>query len=555
MEKRFSLGLDFGSLSCRAVVADVRDGSVTGSASFAYPHAVMDRALPCGTPLPPGTALQHPGDYLDALAHAVPEALAAAGISPSELCGIGVDFTACTMLPVTADGTPLCFLPGFTAEPHAYVKMWKHHSAQPQADRINALAAARGEAWLARMGGRASSEWMLPKILETLENAPAVYDAAFRFLEAGDWIVWMLTGRESHGLPCAGYKAFWDPASCRYPDNSFFTALDARLDGLAGTKLSACILPAGARAGETDEAGARRAALVPGIPVAAANPDGHVAYAALGKAEPGDMLLVLGTSGSYFVTSDSFRPVPGICGAVYGGVLPGLWGYESGQCCFGDHFDWFVQNCVPASYEKEAAARNMNLHALLRERAARLRPGECGLLALDWWNGNRSVLDDSDLSGVLFGLTLRTRPEDIYRALLEAVAFGLRVILDTHSGAGIPVHTLLAAGGIAHKDPLLMQILADVTGRPIRVAASREAPALGSAIFAAAAGGAYSGVAEAAARMGRTLPGGYTPREDAHAVYDLLYADYRRLHDTFGRGGNDVLKRLSALAASPSDPR
>ena len=549
MEKRYALGLDFGSLSCRAVVADVRDGREAGSASFAYPHAVMDRALPNGTPLPHGAALQHPQDYLDALAHVVPAALAASGAAASQLAGIGVDFTSCTMLPVTEDGTPLCFLPAFASDPHAYVKMWKHHSAQPQTDRINALAAARGEAWLGKMGGRASAEWMLPKILETLENSPAVYDAAARFLEAGDWIVWMLTGRESHGLPAAGYKAFWDPAS-GYPDDGFFTALDARLAGIAGTKLSAGILHAGARAGETSEDGARRASLLPGIPVAAANPDGHVAYAALGETEPGDMLLVLGTSGSYFVTAPDYRAVPGICGAVYGGVLPGLWGYESGQCCFGDHFDWFVKNCMPASCEREAAARGVSPHAFLGERAARLRPGECGLLALDWWNGNRSVLDDSDLSGMLVGLTLRTRPEDIYRALLESVAFGLRVILDAHAEAGIPVHTLLAAGGIAHKDPLLMQILADVTGRPIRVAASREAPALGAAIFGAAAGAVYPSVAAAASRMGRILPGGYTPDADAHAVYDLLYADYRRLHDMFGRGGNNVMKRLSALAAS-----
>lgn len=549
--KKYSLGLDFGTLSCRAVVASVEDGTELSDAVAAYPHAVIERALPDGTPLPYDFALQHPQDYLDAVASAVPEALRAAGVSADAIAGVGVDFTSCTMLPVRADGTPLCLLPEFAANPHAYVKLWKHHAAQPQADRINALARKRGETWLERYGGSLSCEWMLPKILETLEMAPEVYAAADRFIEAGNWLVWMLSGRETHAAPGAGYKAIWD-AESGYPDDGFFAALDPRLSGIVGTKLSRDITPLGGRAGEVDARGAALTSLCPGTPLSAANPDAHVAPPALGITGPGRMLLVLGTSGCHIVTAKEKRCVPGICGVVRDGVLPGLYGYEAGQCCFGDHFDWFVKNCVPGEYMRAAEAEGVSIHAYLRERAARLRPGESGLLALDWWNGNRSVLNDSELSGLIVGLTLRTKPEEIYRALLEATAFGTRMIIDRFVSAGVAVDELCAAGGIARKDWLLMQIFADVTGRSIRVAVSAQAPALASAIYGAAVGGVYPSVLEAAKAMGHVRPETYVPDPGAHAVYERLYAEYVRLHDAFGRGENDVMKRLRALSREAS---
>ena len=542
---RYTLGMDFGTLSARAVVVR-EDGEEIASAVYEYPHGVMDTAFVDGTPLPRDFALEHPQDYLDALGVIVQQALGKAGLTADDIAGVGVDCTSCTMLPVTADGTPLCLLPAFAGEKHAYAKLWKHHASLPQAERITALGAARGEKWLARCGGTVSPEWLFPKILEILDEAPEVYAAADRFIDGGDWLVWMLTGRETRNSCSAGYKALWS-AEDGYPSDGFFTALDPRMHGIIGTKIPAEVLPLGTKAGGIDARGAKLTGLRPGTPVSVADLDAHVAAPALGITEPGQMMLILGTSGCHLVMGEEEHIVPGICGVVKDGILPGYYGYEAGQCCVGDHFDWFVRNCVPAPYEKEAAERGLGIHALLREKAQRLAVGESGLLALDWWNGNRSILVDSGLSGAIFGLTLRTKPEEIYRALLEAVAFGTRMIFENYEAHGVAIREVIAAGGIAMKDPFFMQILADVTGKSFRVGASKQAPALGSAIFAAAAAGLYPDVRAAAKTMGRVRDDVYRPNPEDRKRYDDLYRDYAALHDLFGRGGNDVLKRLRTI--------
>ena len=547
MTKKYTIGIDFGTLSGRALLVD-QDGAEIADAVMEYPHGVMDAFLPDGTPLPPDFALQHPQDYLDVLGAVIPAVLEKAGVAPRDVVGVGVDFTACTMLAVKEDGTPLCFLPEFAGEPHAWAKLWKHHAAQAQADRITALAEARGEAWLARYGGRISSEWLFPKILETLEKAPAVYEAADRFIEAGDWIVWRLTGRETHNACAAGYKAIWS-AEEGYPPREFFAALDARLADVVGTKVSREVIPIGTLAGRVTPEAAARTGLCPGTAVAAAEMDAHVAFAALGITEPGRMLLIIGTSGCHMVMGERAVEVPGACGIVRDGILPGYYGYEAGQCCVGDHFDWFVHRCVPGEYWDEARAAGVSIHRILREKASRLAPGGSGLLALDWWNGNRSVLVDAQLSGMMLGMTLRTKPEEMYRALLEAVAYGTRMIIDTFERCGVPVTELLAGGGIAEKDPLMMQIYADVTGRAIRLSGSSQAPALASAIHGAAAAGLYPSLAAAAKAMGRLRDVVYTPDPASRAVYEKLYAEYVTLHDYFGRGANDVMKRLRRIAA------
>lgn len=540
--KKYTIGIDFGTLSGRCVVVDCENGRELAEAVYEYPHAVMDAELPGGKKLPAHYALQHPADYLEVLQNAVPAAVKKAGIAPEEVAGIGIDFTACTILPVDAQGTPLCLRPEYADEPHAYVKLWKHHAAQPEADEINALAEAREEKWLANYGGKLSSEWMLPKVLEILRHAPDVYAETARFMEAADWVISTLVGEEILGNSFAGYKALHYEGD--YPSNDFMVALDKGLDGIVGTKLSRKIGNFSAPAGKLCPKGAELIGLPAGIPVAIPQIDAHAAMPALQITGAGEMMLIMGTSACLLVNAETGDPVKGVSGCVKDGVIPGLYTYEAGQAAVGDIFDWFVKNQVPAAYQKEAENRGISVHALLTEKAEKLAIGESGLLALDWFNGNRSVLDDSALSGLILGLTLRTKPEEIYRALLESTAFGAKMIADTLAQSRVKIKTLKVAGGIAHKNALLMQIYADVLGCEICLCQSSQAGALGSAIYAAAAAGIYPDIPTAAKAMGSPVVKTYIPIAENRKAYEKLYADYVTLYDYFGRGGNDVMKRL-----------
>ena len=547
---KYVLGLDFGTLSVRALIAEVGSGRELATAERAYPHAVLDRALPDGRPLPPDWALQHPGDYIECLYAAIPEAMRAAGVRAEDVVGVGLDCTACTILPVDASGEPLCCQERWRGEPHAWMKLWKHHGAQAYADRMTALARERGESFLASYGGKVSSEWMLPKVFETYREAPEAYAAAARFVEAGDWLVWKMTGVWTRAQGMAGYKSFWRKGE-NGPSRAYLAALDPGFERVMEEKFADPIAPLGTRVGGLLPEMAERLGLRAGTAVAAANVDAHVSLPPAGVVDPGTLLMIMGTSACHIVLGREERLVPGMCGAVEDGVVPGLIGYEAGQSGFGDQFAWFLKNALPEEVTAEARASGKDLHTLLAEKASRLRPGESGLLALDWWNGNRSVLVDADLSGLLVGLTLQTRPEEIYRALVEAVAFGTRKIIETFTENGVAVERLCACGGIAQKNPFLMQIFADVTGREIRIARSKQTPALGSAMFGAVAAGRAAGgwddIREAARAMGGALETVYRPDAAAHALYDELYAQYVRLHDLFGRGGCDVMKRLKEM--------
>ena len=472
----FVIGVDFGTLSGRAVVVRVEDGAELASASTDYPHGVLDRALPDGRPLAPEWALQVPGDYLEVLRRAVPEAVRRAGIDSADVIGIGTDFTACTMVPATSDGTPLCDLPEWVGEPHAYVKLWKHHAAQGQADRINAQGRERGESWLARYGGFISSEWEFAKGLQLLEEAPAVYAAMDRWVEAADWIVWQLCGRYVRNACTAGYKGIRQDGA--YPSPDFLGGLNPAFADFVEAKLDQPIGQLGELAGRLSARGAELTGLPTGIAVAVGNVDAHVT--------------------------------------------------------------------VPADYQRRADERGLSLHELLTELASGQPIGGHGLMALDWHSGNRSVLVDHDLSGLVLGLSLTTQPEDVYRALIEATAFGTRRIIDSFVGSGVPVAELVVAGGLV-KNAFLMQLYSDVTNLPISTITSEQGPALGSAIHAAVAAQAYDDVAAAAKAMGGRELGAYRPRREAVAAYDRLYGEYLTLHDHFGRGGNDVMHRLKAI--------
>lgn len=547
---KYTIGVDFGTLSGRAVLVNAKTGEELCSAVYEYPHAVMDRSLPCGKKLGHDWALQDPNDYVEVLYHTIPQVLAQSGVAADDVIGIGTDFTACTLVACKSDGTPLCNVPGFAEEPHAYVKLWKHHAAQSYANRLNAIAAERGETWLANYGGKISSEWAIPKIWQVLDEAPEIYAATDRYIEAADWIIWQLCGVEVRNSCTAGYKEIWNKKA-GYPSKAFFKALDPRLENVVEDKLSTDITPLGRRAGGLMVEMAKRLGLNPGTAVAVGNVDAHVCVPSVGIDAPGKMLAIMGTSTCHMLMGTQERQVPGMCGVVEDGILPGFFGYEAGQSCVGDHFSWFIENCLPASYRDMAEKEGKNIHAYLRSLAEKLRPGESGLLALDWWNGNRSVLVDVDLTGMMLGMTLQTKPEEIYRALIEATAYGTRMIIETFRENGVDVNAFYASGGISQKDPMTMQIYADVIKMPVRIAGSAQGPAFGSAIFASVAAGkeagGYDDVFEAARTMGKVKDKVYYPIEANSRIYDRLFAEYKQLHDYFGRGQNDVMKRLKEL--------
>lgn len=552
MGKKYSIGVDYGTQSGRAVLADVASGEVIAQHTKVYTHGVMDEFLPDGTKLLPDWALEHPADYIEVLEVTVPAVLRESGVDPKDVVGLAIDFTACTMLPVDKEGTPLCFHEELKSVPHAWLKLWKHHAAQAQANKLNETARERGEEFLSRYGGKISSEWMIPKIMQILDEAPEIYDKADRFMEATDWVTMQMTGAEVRNSCTAGYKALWHKQK-GYPSKDFFKALDPRLENVVEDKLSTDIHSLGEKAGELTEEFAAKIGLLPGTAIGVANVDAHVSLPAVGITEPGKMLMIIGTSTCDILMGKEEKMVPGMCGVVEDGVLPGFYGYEAGQSCVGDHFEWFVENCVPASYYKEAEEKGVNIHQLLTEKASKLKVGESGLLALDWWNGNRSVLVDVDLTGLMLGMTLTTKPEEMYRALIEATAFGKNIIIENFEASGVPIDELYACGGISKKNSMMMQIYADVTNKEIFIGASDQTPALGSAMFGAVAAGkekgGYDSIFEAAKIMGKVEERTYKPIPENVAAYRKLYEEFKQLHDYFGRGANDVMKRLKKIKA------
>ena len=544
---KYAIGVDYGTLSGRALLVDVKTGEELATAVLDYPHSVMDECLPSGKKLGNDWALQHPQDYLDGLFGTIRQAVAESGVSPENIIGIGIDFTANTYLPVDENFEPLCLKPEWADEPHAWVKLWKHHGTQAYAEKMEEKAKERGEKFLRHYGGKVSPAWMFPRLYETLEEAPELYHAAFKFIEAGDWIVYQLTGNERRSLSIAGYKAFWSKQE-GYPSEDFLASLNPELARVVDEKLARDVYPLGTCAGGLSAHGAELTGLKEGTAVAVANIDAHVSMPPVGLTGSGDLLMIIGTSTCHVMLGSEDREVPGVGGIVEDGVIPGTFGYESGQNCVGDCLKWFVDNCVPASYERAAKENGMSVHNYLTKLADELKPGESGLLALDWWNGNRSILCDYDLTGMMIGLTIGTKPEEIYRALIESTAYGTRRIVDSFEENGLPVNNVFACGGISKKNPMFMQIYADVLNREIRIARSSQTPALGSAMFGAVAAGSsaggYDSIEDAAPAMGGTSETVYRPIAENVERYAYLYSEYHRLHDYFGRGENNVMKRL-----------
>lgn len=550
--RKYSLGIDFGTESGRALLVDVKTGEEVATFVYKYQDGVLDEYLPDGkTKLGHDWALQNPEDYIRTLKFTIPEVLRMANADAGDVIGVGIDFTSCTMMPVDSNGTPLCMIDKYKDKPNAWVKLWKHHAAQPQANKINEVARKRGEDFMARYGGKYSSEWFFSKALQILEESPEIYKAADRLIEGADWIVLQLTGEEKRNACTAGYKAMWDKRA-GFPSKEFFRALHPDMENVIQEKMSTNIYPAGTKAGEITPQMANLTGLRLGTAVAVGNVDAHVAVPAATVVEANKMVMVMGTSICHMVMENKKMLVEGMCGVVEDGILSGFYGYEAGQSAVGDIFAWFVNNCVLAEYADEARRREVDIHSLLSEKAAMLKPGESGLLALDWWNGNRSVLVDADLTGLLLGCTLNTKPEEIYRALIEATGFGTNKIIKSFEDKGMRIDELYGCGGLP-KNKLLMQIYADITGKEIKVAESAQTSALGSAMFGAVAAGSqrggYDNITEAALSMARVKDEIFKPDPNSHRVYQKLFAEYEILHDYFGRGANDCMKRLKRIMA------
>lgn len=548
--KKYAIGIDFGTLSARALMIDAETGEEISVSVFEYPHRVMDDELPCGEKLGNGWALQHPQDYLDALQSTVRDLLESTKIDRSAIIGVGIDFTSCTVLPVDRNNTPLCMLPEFEHEPHAYVKLWKHHAAQYCADMIDRLLEERSEAFLSLYGGKTNSEYLLPKVLQIVKEVPEVYAKCDRIVEAADWIVWQLTGERVRSTCSAGYKSFWNYRT-GYPPRDFLIALDPALENLTEEKLRGELKNVGERAGTVTAQMENFTGLKEGTPVAVAIVDAHASLPACKISEAGKMLMILGTSTCEIVLDKEEKAVPGVCGVVKDAIIPGFFAYEAGQSCVGDNFEWFVKNCLPASYYSEAQEKGMGIHKFLRSKAEQLRPGESGLLALDWWNGVRSTLMNFNLSGMVLGMTIHTKPEEIYRAMIESTAFGARKIIETYRAGGIEINELYAAGGIASKDAMMMQIYADVCNMTIHISGSSQSGALGSAIYGVAAAGkeksGYDNLKQIVQTLGKLQERIYEPIPKNVETYQLLYLEYDRLYHYFGKDENRVMDTLSEL--------
>lgn len=537
----YTLGIDYGSLSCRGVLVDTRDGSVAAQAEMAYPHGILESQLPDGIPLTGSWSLQHPGDYLAVLDYIIPALLR--GIAPERIIGIGVDFTASTVIPLDSDFRPLC--ERYPDRPHAWPKLWKHHGATVQAEKLTALCREKYPVYLRSYGGRISPECLTAKVLQVFEEDREMFDEACSFVEAMDYVTSLLCGKPVFCASVAKAKAFYDSG---YPERSFFESLHPELADLPGEKLieryeGGNVFNPGEKAGSLCPEMAKRWGLCSGIAVSAPQMDAYAAMPGIGIARPGAMLLVIGTSTGMMLLSKEQKDVEGVTACLRDTYYPGLWGYGSGQASVGDAFGWFVENCVPEGYAREAREKKLSIHQYMTELASRLAPGESGILALDWLGGNRSCLGNMNLSGMLLGLTLQTRPEHIYRALLEATAFGARAVLEAYRGAGVPVNEIWVCGGIANKNALMMQIYADILGLPLHVSSCTQAPALGAAIYAAAAAG-VGDIFQTVEAMGDRRCRIYEPAPNNLEAYETLYREYRTLHDYFGRGENRVMERL-----------
>jgi len=533
MKKReniYVIGVDYGTQSARAQILAADDGAVCCESVFFYPHGVMSRQLPDGTPLiGEHWALVHPQDYWEALVQLVHDLMQQSQIDRTLIKGLSIAATACTLVPVNDELTPLCCLKPFMHMPHAYAKLWKHHRAEEEARHMTQIAATRGEPFLSTYGGAISSEWVMPKMLEVLREAPEVFHAADVFLQISDWLDSLLTGKMIRGGGISSFKAMYSRKN-GYPSSDYLARVHPQMPEAVRDKLRGEMVFPGEKAGELTQNAADALGLLPGITVASGHTDAHAAALGAGVQQSGDYLVVLGTSSVTHFLHSEHKQIPGVNACVRDGLLPDLTCYTAGQACVGDMLEWFVR-----LIDTEKSSRT---YMDLEKEAALLHAGDCGLIALDWWNGNRCLLGNNRLSGLMMGMTLHTSRADIYRALMESIAFGQRMIRDQYETHGLSVGRIILCGGIAAKSPLMCQIMADVLGMPVEISSTKQATALGAGMCAATGlgieNGGYEHLEDAVMHMRSKTGTIVYPDKDQTACYDEIFKRYRRLHDFFG---------------------
>ena len=532
MKKRYTIGMDFGTLSARATLLDAESGkALQKDCTYVYPHAILKEIG--GKALPNEYALEHPADYIEALEYVIKGVIKDNGIEASEVEGIGIDVTASTLIPVYNDLTPLCFNARFENEPHAYVKLWKHHGAQKYMELVKGEAECLKQSFVKRCGSGISVESTIPKLVETAKDAPSVYDEADYIMNMGDFLVSLLIGKPVYSSAYASMKDGWDIDE-GFPSKEYMRSLDMRLENVFEEKMRLRPVQAGTLAGYVCEEWAKKTGLARDTAVAVGIIDAHASFLLAGL-EDGLALVSVGTSSGFNLNSFGGHAISGVMSCGRGALLEDMMTYDAGLSCVGDLFDWFVKTSVPASYENEAKERGINLHTLLCEKSQSQAVGEHGLVVLGWWTGNRCTLANGDLTGVVVGMKLSTRPEDIYRALIEATAFGMKNIMNNYENNGLPIKRIMVTGGIALKNSMLMQIYADVLGRELHIIDSEQCTALGSAICGAVASGRYENAIKASAALRAGVAKTYRPIPENVRAYADIFEKYMTLHDYFGK--------------------
>ena len=543
--QKYVIGVDFGTLSARAVLVELSTGAQVCVSEFKYPHAIMSKKDFPSAKFPETFAMQHPGDYIQALKNVVSDIKAQTGIAKEQIQGVGIDFTTCTVLPIDENFQPLCLREEFKGEPHAFVKLWKHHGAEKEAELITKELEEYDAEMLSSYGGKVSSEWFFPKVLETFNKARHVYDKTYCFIEAGDYLTSLLTGNLQRNACVTGFKALWSKKK-GFLKKDFWARIDNDFANTIEDKIIGQVLPEGQKAGVVNETGSELFGLSEGTFVAVAIGDAHASMPALSIAESGKLMLILGTSACHILIDEKDVSVDGICGKVQDGIIPNYVAYEAGQTCFGDAFEWFKNSALPKEYFERAESAGTDVFSYLNGLIKDDAVGQNGLLAIDWWNGNRTPYADFELSGVILGLTLLTKPEHIYRAIMEAHCFGTKRIIDIYRKSNILVNEVIVSGGIANKNPFLMQILSDVLGVKISVSKSKQSGAVGSAIYASVACGAFSNLQDAAKVIAEKDMIEYFPNMENNKKYELLYEQYLKLTKYFAET-NQVLKIIKKI--------
>ncbi|EJJ6354944.1 ribulokinase [Staphylococcus pseudintermedius] len=539
----YSIGVDFGTGSGRVFLVNTANGEIVSHFIKRYTHGTIENTLK-GKKLPYTFALQHSDDYMEVILEGIPKIMQETQINPKEVVGIGIDFTSSTVIFTDEQLTPIHKLSGFEAHPHAYVKLWKHHGAQKEADKLFHHALKHKSKWLGYYGFNVSSEWMIPKIMEVMYEAPEVMEVTRNIMEAGDWIVNQLIGDNIRSNCGLGFKAFWEEKIGFHYD--LFDQVDPNLSTIVKEKLAAPVINIGNQAGTLTQKMADALGLTTDTVVSPFIIDAHSSLLGIGCQEDKQMTMVIGTSTCHLMLNESQYEVPGISGSVKGAIIPELYAYEAGQSAVGDLFE-FVAKQAPKDYVEEAELRGISLFELLNERLEGQLPGENGLIALDWHNGNRSVLSDSQLKGCIFGMSLQTRYEDIYRAYLEATAFGAKMIMLQYQNWKMDIESVFACGGIPKKNPFMMDVYANVLNQTITVIDSEYAPAIGAAILGAVCGGAHDSLQSAVQAMKEPVLYEIQPTPEKVKRYEKLFDAYKELHDLHGYKKARIMRNVGKL--------